>query len=303
MTDVGLAKTATLTPARVGALVCFAAIGALAGCHRPAKSEPPSIASALRVAREAKEDIELPQAKKVSPEPASAPHLIVSKSRLSLLGDPYPIATIPKDPVYGFAADDKRDGRMDVIVTPLSQAIHWKSAHEEDAGERQTPESPLLVIVADAHTTFRIASEVVATIGLEYRVAFAARTADAAAPAGIVPLGAPRSGMTLRGARERFTIRHGADGVTVAFGERTVANGCQDVGPGPTIPAGAALDYEAVTTCLARIHKEIADTHGNPAVGATPDTDLTTYLKLLEAVLAAGYEDIEVLALRLRGGS
>ena len=274
--------------AQLGLLGFFA----IAGCDRSAKLGPPSIATALRLARE---DLDLPDARNVEPEiGAGVIHVVVSRSRVSVLGDPFPVATIPKDPALGFSAEDKRDGRSAVTITPLAQALEW-ARKNPTSGER-VPMISQLVIVADASTPYRMISEVVASAGPDYQIAFAARTGDRAKPVGILPLAVPS--LESLAVNDKLEVRLTDSGIAVSYDKKTVATGCKDVGPGPAVPRAASREVELgqLATCLAEMINARAESKGERiAIAGESETKLSVFVKLLETVRAAGFSNVELV--------
>lgn len=285
-------------PGRVaifGLLALAGAIG-IAGCDRFAKSAPPSIATALGVA---KDDLELPEAKKVDAEPAdSGGHIVVSRTRLSVLGDPWTIAKIPADPALGLAAEDKRNGRNSIPITPLVQAVEWQSKAAGGLAAHGT-EQPVWVVVADTKTTYRVACEVVvsAAEGGAWKIAFAAQNGDRAKPVGILAL--TLVGGSERGRRDPLTVRFGEAGAAISTKKRTVGAGCKDVGPGPAVARepNRPFDFGALESCLKEVRKQDPELAREILqVGAEPATDLGTVIKVIDAARSAGFEHFNLAA-------
>ena len=240
--------------------------------------------------------------------------IVVDASRVTVVGDPYPIANVPKDPALGLAADDKAQGRDDRFVTPLFQALTGAreavdAGADEDLAVASFDPKHSVIILADRATPYRLLTEVLFTASMAGLSSFyLAVTSNGAV--GTVSL--PRTG---GGRQSRYFhpatpslfryawggnavpaqlgLRLGAKGIEIAVGDNLVAKGCNGVGEGPAIPRtpSGELDFKALAACAKKIHDETKDKDSEARVGAeagVPFGDIVTAMDAIHGDASTG---------------
>jgi hypothetical protein len=234
--------------------------------------------------------------------------VVVTRDRVSVAGDRFPIANVPADGRLGLSAADKLDGfRDEYFVTPLAHAIVGapRPVVVADAGDEAPTEvaeagisrSPSVVVVADAKTPYRVLAEVVATAANAKKdhVGLAAQGKDGItvmplaylhAPAGfenVISGGSPYRRMALE-PRPLIVIRH--DGFAVRFGSTPVGAGCKGPGTGLTVPndAAGARAFTDLRDCLERMRNAAPDSADIAWLGAEPDVDVGTLVATRDAI-------------------
>jgi len=280
--------------------------------------KPKAVASSkdpLVVASAAARDVELASVSSKVESMSEAVVVVVSRTRVTLAGDRYPIAEVPGDAALGLSAEDKRDGRRDLYVTPLALALQGaiderrrdggavESAGTAGHAERLQQQILLALhppawaaLVADRHTPYRVLLEVVHTIdavqsgGVCIAVrgnngigcAFV-RAAEGERSPSLAKHRAPRPGTRESARGMELVVVLEADGYDLWMRGAHIAPGCADRGGGRTVPGRE--HHGDLTTCATKLKglsPEFADADSF-ALAASETTELH---EITEAIAA-----------------
>jgi hypothetical protein len=249
--------------------------------------------------------IALPQARFARTDDHTFINITVDANEVLVVGDPYPIARIPKDAALGFSDDDKAHGRADRLVTPLMHALEGarKSPNAGREGVDFGTGGPRdVVIVADRATPYRMITEILYTSSFAElgTFRFAVSTAGGV---GVVDLpdamrsrhaywvgGTPRLFHSEWGhgtsAPGNVAVRLGASGIEIVVGANRVGKGCNGVGEGPAIPRTPAgeFDFKALAACAQKIHAETKEEDNDVRVGGENGTPWGDVVTAIDAV-------------------
>lgn len=225
-----------------------------------------------------------------SAPPGEAPKVValvlISRSALSIAGDPRPIVKSPMASPAG-APPIQKSGPDGLFIHELGSALGF-AAQQSPKQDPWAP-GPSLGVIADASTSYRVLRELLftATASGMGAVELARRSgaglawqAMTLAPS-LCTLGSPRcDDRSLE-----LEVHAGHEGISVRTLHGNVAPGCLYIGPGVALPSPPrAYDYAGLTACLSRVKK----LPGSPMISggylaADPDIDLGTLLSILDA--------------------
>lgn len=203
----------------------------------------------------------------------------------SLLLDGQSIVPLPADPTQGFDAEYKRNGKNDLYVTPLADAIQRARTKSGDKGSGARLE-------LGAKVTYRVLTEVLFTLGQSEVTTFAIVAPSAG---GTVPAGELAEIRTVppkaHGALPSSTSLNALvlvtkDGIGVKARGGNIAPGCTDVGSGLTLPnQSAGYRLGDLAQCLTRLKNISAEYSSEKTVTftASPATTLPDVLTVLDA--------------------
>lgn len=290
---------------------CMFVLGGLAGAA--CKPRPPPTGEPLTIAIAAARDVELPTVAAKVASISEATVLVVSPTRITLGGDRYPVATIPSDRALGLGADDKRDGRGDLYVTPLALALRGRiDERTSDGGTGKSLESMMAelesfgshaptwaALVADRRTSYRVLVEVVHTVeavksgpvclvvnGTGGAGCVRVRDARSKRAPYVVGNRAPRAREPARrdGPVLDLLVILEPDGFDLWAHGVHIAPGCADVGPGRTVPDRArSADLNACASKVKAAAPEFA-VEDSYALAAPESTELQEIASVVVAM-------------------
>lgn len=182
------------------------------------------------------------------------------------------IATLEPDRSHGFEVRFKRSGPHDLLIVPLAEKLA--------ALKRTAPHRPL-VVDAVPTTTYRALIEVLFTAGQNEWSTFDVRLKGDVLRH--VVTHAPRvTGGRLATDDLNLTILVVKDGLGLKARGGNVAPGCDDVGPGLSIPNGpSGIDLSSLDACLPKL-KQIAPRAITVTIAANPDRSLADVLAVID---------------------
>ncbi|MFI5301935.1 MAG: hypothetical protein ACHREM_27920 [Polyangiales bacterium] len=297
-----------LTAARLAVAACLVAASA---CRRGPTPSSTSATPPL-AAIEARAALNLPVSRAATSLDREPDWIVTaSRSELRIVGDPFVIATIPRDPGHGFSALDKGHDRDDLYVLPIAQALDGVRAEADgvvgaptndvpDPATRSARAKRVLAIAADASTTYRLFAEVVAAaapFGLEGGLVVAVRAGSGVGviPLRIQPSPGPRHEALAQfgcglGCVEGLVVVVGRDGVTV---EAPSSGAKDDCGDGTRVPLASdgAQDVAAVEALVARLVARVPQSGHSKIrerivwIEADPEIDLATLVSVIDATI------------------
>jgi hypothetical protein len=230
-------------------------------------------------------DVTLPSSNATEVPPAGLPVVVVSKTTISLEGESA-LVPLPADRAYGVDVRYKRSSPYDFMIVPLGEALSKRKSGEG-------------AFAFDASTPYRLFVEVLFTAGQSEITKFhvLVKNGDTVADISSTP---PRSARPEIGVPWfNLTVFLVGDGISMKGRGGNVAPGCNDVGPGLSIPKkNGGYDFEALRACAARLHSVVpeasADRH--VTIAANANVELRDLVSAIDAMRPSFSEIIYGLA-------
>jgi hypothetical protein len=261
-------------------------------------------------------DVTLPTSSASQPPTPDALLLVLSPKRLALWPDERALAVPPPDAAkMGFAPSDKKNGRTDLLITPLLEALLPRFSRDAAA--------PDLLFAIDATVPYRLVEEVISTVAQTGapRQAILVRSGDRQA---VIPIPLEKANSArpcyVEAKRSMQVTTSAIDDagflawappfdaggpafasslpskpplcLTVIVDDRgfevhafgaAFAPGCEESGTGAAVPKhDGAYSFTDLTACAARLKARASE--ADAIVSATPGTDWQTVVATLDAL-------------------
>jgi hypothetical protein len=324
--DRGHRSTARLVAA---AVLVAATMSVAISCKKFGRSSkaPPSVADVVAGATCGKsrpcgpdeiqnDRIDLPDARYADP-PVDAPiKIVIDKSRVTIVGDPYPIVQRSDDPARQSVWGDRGQGDEDHYIAPLAQALTGaRNAVDAGAGSWDAVQADgfdskhAVLVIADRKTPYRVFADVLFNAGqselssswVAVRSGGAISVVKLSGHSGIrhyaiVGRKSPHLFDRVTDGEQpvfgKLSVRLAQDGIHVAVDRNVIATGCDRAGQGPAIERvhDAPFDFAALAACAKKIHASLKEPDSDATVSADDDTPLADFLAAIDAIHGAPNE-------------